>query len=285
MSRTFFAVESGTMTDADLNQALLESGLAPLPLGWIRYFPSSTSTNDVAAKLAGESAPDFSLVVADQQTAGKGRAGRKWFSAPKAALTFSLALKAPYEVANQLETNDILLRYTALGALAVCDALETHYRLTPAIKWPNDVLLNERKVCGVLAEAHWLGDQLEAIIIGIGINIHPRAMPPDSELLFPATYLEKHVSEQISRLEVLQQVLSRLLFWRSQIESPAFIQAWQARLAFRQKWVKVLDETNPSSQPIVGRISGLDSAGRLLLQDQHGAMLTIHFGELRLRPV
>jgi BirA family biotin operon repressor/biotin-[acetyl-CoA-carboxylase] ligase len=283
---SFFAVESGTMIDTNWNQAILESGLAGLPLGWVRYFSSTTSTNDVAARLAGEGAPDLSLIVAGEQTSGKGRMGRKWFSPPDASIAFSLALKAQLDTKGSADVNNLLLRYTALGALAVCDALETRYKLATKIKWPNDVLLENRKVCGILAESHWLGNKLESIILGVGINIHSKALPQINEFLFPATCIQDHVGENISRLELLQQVLSKLVFWRSQIESPAFIRAWEKRLAFQQEWVNIAAEPGGSiNQTITGKITGLDSDGRLILQDQHGESLTIDYGELRLRPV
>ena len=285
-SQPFSAVESHSMKDTYWNQAELESGLADLPLGWVKFLTSTTSSNDVAIKLAGEGAPDLSLVVAGQQTAGKGRAGRKWFSPPDASLSFSLGLRPPRYVSAQSDANNLLLRHTALGALAVCDTLQTYYQLSPQIKWPNDVLVDGKKVCGVLAEAQWMGDHLESIILGIGLNIHSEALPPESELAFPATHIQDHVQGNISKLKFLRQVLGKLLYWRSQIENPAFIQEWEMRLAFRHSWVTVVNETgNISSQPVVGKITGLDADGRLLLKDQRGALLCIEFGELRVRPI
>lgn len=285
-SQPFSAVESPSMKDIYDNQAALESCLAGLPLGWVKFLASTTSTNDVAVEMVGEGAPDLSLVVSGQQTAGKGRAGRKWFSPPDASLSFSLALRPPQCVSTQGDANNLLLRHTALGALAVCDTLQTNYQLTPQIKWPNDVLLDGKKVCGILAEAQWLGDQLESVILGIGLNIHSKAIPPESELAYPATCIQDFVHVNISNLELLRQILEKLFYWRFQIENPAFIQAWENRLAFRHSWVSVVNEMgNFSSHPIVGMIIGLDADGRLLVKDQQGSLLTIEFGELRLRPV
>ena len=285
-SQPFSAVESPSMKEIYYNQAALESCLAGLPLGWVKYLTSTTSTNDVAVEMVGEGAPDLSLVVSGQQTAGKGRAGRKWFSPPDASLSFSLMLRPPLCVSTQSDANNLLLRHTALGALAVCDTLQINYQLTPQIKWPNDVLLDGKKVCGILAEAQWLGDQLESVILGIGLNIRSKAIPPESELAYPATCIQDFVQANISRLELLRQVLEKLLYWRFQIENHAFIQAWENRLAFRHSWVSVVHEMgNFSSQPVVGMITGLDADGRLLLKDQQGSLLIIEFGELRLRPL
>ena len=171
----------------------------------------------------------------------KAELARKWFSPPDASLSFSLALRPPQFVSAQSDANILLLRHTALGALAVCDTLQTYYQLSPQIKWPNDVLLDGKKVCGVLAEAQWLGDQLESIILGIGLNIHSKAVPPENELAFPATCIQDYLQVSIPRHELLQQILEKLLYWRYQIGNPAFIQAWEKRLAFRHSWVSVFN--------------------------------------------
>src|SRR5512147_1345877 len=117
-----------------MDQASLQALLSGLPLGAVRYFDTVGSTNDLAARWADDGAPDLSLVAADEQTAGRGRLGRRWITPPGAALAFSLVL-------TDIRQADIL-RYTALGALAVCDALNlTFSPLPPAqIKWPNDVI-------------------------------------------------------------------------------------------------------------------------------------------------
>lgn len=274
------------MQNNNWDQVSIESILTGVPLGWVRFLSSTASTNDVAAQMAGEGAPDLSLVIAGEQTAGKGRAGRKWFSPPDAAIAISLVLRIPSDTTWCSDSNHLLLRHTALGALAVYDALQALYQLMPEIKWPNDVLLNERKTCGVLAETLWLGNQLESILLGIGLNIYPQAIPPESELLFPATCVQDHVRQEVNRLELLRLIVEKILFWRSRIESSSFIQAWEARLAFRQQWVSIVNETGSASMPVIlGKVNGLDTQGRLLLKDQHGQTLTIQFGELRLRPV
>lgn len=274
------------MIESNWNLITIESSLAGMPLGWVRFVPSTTSTNDLASRLADEGAPDLSLIIAGQQTAGKGRSGRKWFSPPDASIAMSLVLRLPLETARRCDANHLLLRHTALGALAVSDALQALYQLKPEIKWPNDVLLDGRKICGVLAEAHWLGNQLESVILGIGLNIYPQSVPPESDLLFPAACVQDYLNQEVSRLDLLHQIMDRILAWRSQIESPSFIQAWEARLAFRQQWVMITSETDHSSMPpFQGKVEGLDTNGRLLLKDHHGNVSTIQFGELRLRPV
>lgn len=273
------------MNSENWDQANIEAVLAGLPLGKIDFFPSVTSTNTVAASLADKGAPDLSLVVAGQQTAGKGREGRKWFSPPDASLAFSLALKPPKALTTQTSLRSLLLRYNALGALAVCDTFESLYQIKSEIKWPNDILIERRKVCGVLSEAHWLGNELVSIILGIGINVNTQAIPPESELFFPATSVQEHFHQPISRLDILRQFIHYLILWRSRIGNPDFIDAWESRLAFRQEWIIITNEISGSAQQdIQGKLVGLNAEGQLVLEDQSGAQLSIQFGELRLRP-
>ncbi|PIZ25632.1 MAG: biotin--[acetyl-CoA-carboxylase] ligase, partial [Chloroflexi bacterium CG_4_10_14_0_8_um_filter_57_5] len=140
-----------------MNERELRRTLSDLPLGGVRYYEQTGSTNDVALAWASAGAPDLALVIADEQTAGRGRLGRKWVTPPGAALAFSLVLRPrPVE-------RDVIPLYSALGALAVVSALEEKYGLKPEIKWPNDVLVRGRKLCGILAEAVWLGSQAESV--------------------------------------------------------------------------------------------------------------------------
>ena len=118
-------------------------------------------------------------------------------------------------------------RTAGLGALAVCLAVEKLYGLTPQVKWPNDVLLDGHKFCGVLAEAHWLGDRLEALVLGIGINVFAEAVPPQAQLAFPATSLAEHTDQPIERLELLAAELQHLTEWWPRLGQPELISAWQ----------------------------------------------------------
>src|SRR5690606_3785950 len=144
----------------------LEQALQGFSIGPWRYFDRLGSTNDEAARWADRGAPHLALVLADEQYAGRGRLGRQWFTPPGAALALSLVLRPRPE--NRLASEQIPF-YTALGALALSQALRRQLGLSPAIKWPNDVLLVGRKTAGILAEAQWQGDQVQAVILGIGV--------------------------------------------------------------------------------------------------------------------
>lgn len=262
-----------------------------LAIGPIRYFDQIDSTNAEAGRWIEMGCPDLALVIADEQTAGKGRAGRIWFTPPGTALAFSLILlpNLPSQESARPILPEILPRITALGALAVSETLQNQYNLATRIKWPNDVLCNGQKCCGILAEAIWQGDQLAGIILGIGINIKPDSVPSSELLTFPATCVEAALgetgatSQTVNRLELLAGVISELLLWRNRIASKEFIVAWEDRLAFHGQWVRV---SGHSSTPMIeGQLLGLEADGQLRLCDRNGKVFTISSGELNLRPV
>jgi BirA family biotin operon repressor/biotin-[acetyl-CoA-carboxylase] ligase len=278
-----------------MDQASLETILAVLPVKHIRYFERLGSTNDEAARWAGQDAPDMALVVAEEQTAGKGRLGRKWITPAGAALAFSLVIHPEAEFAA------VLPRWSALGALAVCEALQGLYALQPEIKWPNDVLLDRRKIAGILAETTWSGDEPASLVLGIGINVAPASITeaalPKSSLIFPAACIEEFLDHPADRLQLLRLILERLIAWRPRLASQEFLDAWEARLAFRGEWVQFLPGEAPAHSgtasqyqknfPAVleGRIIGLDPDGALRLGTLAGEEVLVRVGDVRLRPV
>jgi len=264
-----------------MNQQILEDKLADLPIGDIRYAESIGSTNDAAAEWARRGAPDNSIVLADAQTQGRGRSGRKWFTNPEAALAFSLVLRPTLR---EFRGNASLIsRFTGLGALAVCQVLQSRYTVPAQIKWPNDVLVNNRKLCGILAESAWYGDQLSRIILGIGINITTNAIPPDGHVQFPATSLETELGYRVDRLTFLHQVLAAMIDWRTQLLDNAFLHAWESCLAFRGEIVRVVTANqlgDEFSTLASGYIVGLGSDGALILRTNSGQEVVVRDGEL-----
>ncbi|MBN1147219.1 MAG: biotin--[acetyl-CoA-carboxylase] ligase [Anaerolineales bacterium] len=269
-----------------MDSATLQQALVGLPLGGLRYFDRVGSTNDEADRWARTGAPDLALVVADEQTSGRGRAGRRWFNPPGAALAFSLVLRELPGTRDEARhaPPEVVTRLTALGALATALALRETYGLPALIKWPNDVLLERCKLAGVLVEASWQGEELEAAILGVGVNVTPQAVPPDVLTSFPATCVQAGLGRPLSRQELLCAILSRLLEWRSRLAEIAFLQAWEALLAFRSEWVEV-SIGQGSQDARQAQILGLDPQGRLRLRDRQGAIFSLHTGEVRLRPL
>jgi BirA family biotin operon repressor/biotin-[acetyl-CoA-carboxylase] ligase len=253
----------------------LRKTIADLPLGEVRFFDRTGSTNDVALAWATEGAPDLALVYAEEQTAGRGRGSHKWFTPPGAALAFSLVLRPASADGKHIA------RFSGLGALAVTEALG-ELKLVPEIKWPNDVLLRGRKVCGILVDVVWVGEEIESLVLGIGINVRPQSVPPVDQLNFPATSLEAETSQPIDRLKLLHHVLGALLRWRSRLPTHEFLQTWEDHLAYRGQQVEVWAEGMPFRP---GLLEGLDEDGSLRLRTPQGRTFSLQFGEMHLRPV
>jgi BirA family biotin operon repressor/biotin-[acetyl-CoA-carboxylase] ligase len=257
-----------------MNQNDLKKALSKLPLGDVKYFDSIGSTNNEALAWATSEAKDMSLVIADEQTAGRGRLDRKWFTPPGTALAFSLILHPT------AEEKPYLSRMVGLAALAVVDTLSTR-GLIAQIKWPNDILLNGQKVAGILIESVWSGEEVDCLVIGIGMNILEGSVPSTELLHFPATSLEESLGPAVEREKVLHAILAEIIALRPHIGSDSFIASWEKALAFRGEQVQV-DEG--SGNPITGKLLGLESDGSLRLSDEQSNSITVRFGDVRLRP-
>jgi BirA family biotin operon repressor/biotin-[acetyl-CoA-carboxylase] ligase len=257
-----------------MNQDELKKALSKLPLGNVKYFDSMGSTNTEALAWATNDAKDLSLVIADEQTAGRGRLDRKWFTPKGTALAFSLILRPT------AEEKTYLTRMVGLAALAVVDTLQTR-GLVAQIKWPNDVLLNGHKVAGILVESVWSGEEVDCLVIGIGVNVLKSAAPPAELLHFPATSLEESLGPAVKREEILRDILAGMIALRPTVASDSFITSWEKALAFRGEQVQV-EEGNGNL--ITGKLLGLESDGSLRLSDEQGNSVTVRFGDVRLRP-
>jgi BirA family biotin operon repressor/biotin-[acetyl-CoA-carboxylase] ligase len=258
-----------------MNKTQLEKNLLHLPLGAIRYYDTIGSTNDDALTWASQGAPDLSLIFADEQTSGRGRMERKWFTPPRSALALSLIL---YPTAMEQAHPS---RTTGLLALSLTEALLT-LGLDPQIKWPNDVLLRGKKVAGILVETAWTGEKMDALVLGMGVNVLSTSVPPADQLLFPATSIESELGHPIEQAELLKDILIRLLDWRPNLGTEAFLKAWEEHLAFRGQQVRV--EVG-SGKPFLGELLGLESDGSLRLRNENGKTVTVRFGEVHLRPL
>lgn len=214
-------------------------------------------------------------MVAGHQTHGRGRLGRTWISAPEAGLAFTLIVRPNAQSPFPVE------RLTALGALAVAQAFKVGFGVDAYIKWPNDVLIAGRKVCGILVELAWQEEQLQGAVVGIGINVGRAAVPPAEGLHYPAISLEDALGHPVSRWEVLWRVLETFLAWRSRLTDPEFMAAWEHHLAFRGEWVQASDGHNP---PLVGRVEGLSPEGHLRLRLEDGSEYRLSAGEIRPLP-
>lgn len=258
-----------------MNERTLRRALADLPLGEVRFFEQTGSSNDIALAWAAEGAPDLSLVYAEQQNSGRGRARRRWLTVAGGGLAFSLILRPGAGQGRSPAS------FSALAALGVCSALEA-LDVPAEIKWPNDVLVCGRKVCGVLAEAVWLGELVDRIVLGVGVNVTPASIPPGDGLTFPATCLEGEAGRSLDRAVLLRSILGKILDWHHLETEPAFWEAVQSRLAYRGETVIVSGEGIPA---VEGQLQGVEQDGSLVLLAPGGVLRRVHFGELHLRPV
>lgn len=256
-----------------MNEQSLSRKLSDLHAGKIRYFESIGSTNDEALAWAAKDASDLSIVIADEQTAGRGRLNRKWYSPRGTALAFSLILRP--------HSRSQLARTVGLAALSIADSCSA-LGLAPCIKWPNDILLNGKKVAGILVEAVWSGADVDALVVGMGINVHRESVPPPEYLQFPATSMEAELGHAPEREEILKGILSAFISHRPRMETGEFIRSWEQMLAYRGQQVQV--KANDAA-PLTGELLGLASDGGLRLCDEHGNIITARVGDVSLRPM
>lgn len=257
-----------------MNERLLQEAFSSLPLGGLRYFDSIGSTNNEASTWVSQGAFDLSLIVANEQTAGRGRSKRRWFTPSDSALAFSLILRP---TAAELTYP---ARITGLGALALVDSLRA-FGLLPKIKWPNDVLINGRKIAGILVETVWSDDALVASVLGMGVNVLNASTPPAEEMLYPATSIEMELERPLERANLLKAILLSLLKWRNKLGENEFMLAWGEALAFHGEQVQIMDDQR---KLLTGELKGLEPDGSLIIRTPDGKLQGIQFGEIHLRP-
>lgn len=233
------------------------------------------STNTEAGRLAGEGAEHGSVVVTELQTAGRGRRGRQWNSPAGSGLYFSLILKPdiPPDRASML---------TLVAALAVKGAIECVTDMKPGIKWPNDVVLSGKKVCGILTEMSMQAAKIDHMVVGIGINIKARKFP--GEIARVATTLEEEWGSIPSREQLLGKVLEEFeayyeLYMRT-TDLSLIREEYNAGLVNKDRQVKVLDPQGAYE----GMARGINSKGELLVE-REGTVSAVNSGEVSVRGI
>lgn len=227
----------------------------------LHFFPSIDSTNTYAARLAREGAAEGCAVIADEQTGGKGRLGRSWVSPPGVNLYMSLILRPAVSTATVPQVG-------LLAAVAVADAIEDVCPLIPAIKWPNDILIDGKKVCGILAEMQTEAGLLKAVVLGIGVNVNAPLSAFPEELRDKASSLFLLGGREIDRSAFTAAVLTHLeklyILWLEE-GFPALRPLWERRATgLLGKVITVA----AAEGTITGTVQGLDSDGALLLGDE-----------------
>jgi len=216
---------------------------------------------DVASKLAHEGAKHGVVIVADQQTSGRGRRGTTWLSPPLAGLYFSFVARPD---------NPAMSFITLAAGVAVRDGVQVATGLAADLKWPNDLIVGPRKLAGILAEGISIGSPDQAVIVGVGVNVQPAAYPPD--VAARAVSLEGELGRSIDRGLLLSEILIAL--WDRLAQRPGdILQAWRAAspnaTGTRVDW----DGKH-------GTTAGIDDSGALLVKTNAGIERIIA-GELR----
>ncbi|HEX7136896.1 MAG TPA: biotin--[acetyl-CoA-carboxylase] ligase [Vicinamibacterales bacterium] len=236
------------------------------------FYQATSSTNDHGLDLASEGA----VVLADSQTAGRGRRGHSWFSPPGSGLYVSVVLAPARARVDATRATKLL----TLGAgLAVAEGIQTATGLKADLKWPNDLYVGRRKLAGILAEAS--GSPANLVVVGYGINVQPAAYPPD--LRDRATSIESELGRPVDRLLVLAETLSGMASRYADLldgRYDAILDAWKRRapsaIGTRVSWT-----TTQASMS--GVTAGIDSDGALLVETG-GGRDRIVAGELRWEP-
>lgn len=241
----------------------------------IYYYDEIDSTNMKASHLAEEGAVHGTLVVADRQTAGKGRRGRSWESPAQTGIFMTMLLKP------EIEPNNASM-LTLVTALAVTRAIREQTGLEAQIKWPNDIVVNGKKVCGILTEMSAQIDYVNHVVIGIGINVHNQTFP--DEIAQTATSLDIESGVRIRRADLIAAVWTAFEdYYDCYIQTQDLsnlVKEYDSNLANRGNKVRVLDPL----EPYEGVAQGITNRGELIVDTWESRRL-VSSGEVSVRGI
>lgn len=241
----------------------------------IRAFNETTSTNDVADKLGRDGVKEGVVVFAESQTKGRGRLGRNWVSSQGKGLWFSVLLRP--KLSPQAAT-----QITIASATALARALKNAAGVACEIKWPNDILVKERKLCGILTEMSAELDRINYIVLGIGVNVNFEESDFPVELRKIATSLAIETGRKFKRVEVAASILRELNHDYARICSGDFERVadeWEDSCTTIGRNVEIAC----GNRVVHGRAESLDPEGALLVRTQHGLLERIIGGDVTLR--
>jgi len=238
----------------------------------IVYFPELDSTNRKAKELAAEGAPEGTLVVAEEQTRGRGRIGRSWHSPFQTGIYMSLILRP------KLPPNEAP-KITLVTGVAVAEALLAVTPLKPDIKWPNDILVRGRKICGILTETSTEMDAIDFVVVGVGMNVNTREFPDDLKEI--ATSVSLETGKTFDRVMLMREFLRQFehlytTFLHSGFESIGKRWSELSILLGKDVSVHMIDRT------CKGRVMELDRDGALIIKGEHGELEKIYSGDIHI---
>lgn len=240
------------------------------------YLPEVTSTNQYIKELAKTGAPEGTLVAADIQTQGRGRLGRVWTTEPGSNIAMSLLLRPEL-------SSDRVSMVTLVMGLAVASACRKMYDLPVGIKWPNDVVINGKKLCGILTEMNMKEMAVEYVVIGTGINVNTKEFP--QEICRTATSLLLELGKETSRSKLIAECMNYFEKYYEmflQTEDLSLLkEQYNELLLNRNRGVRVLEPGNEYS----GTALGINKDGELLVEREDGTRMAVYAGEVSVRGV
>ena len=237
-----------------------------------RFIPETKSTNtEISRHLSGHPSEEGFVVIADCQTEGKGRSGRVWHSAPGTGIYLSMSIQPNF-------SPEQLPIVTLMAGLATAIAVNEFIPNPAKLKWPNDLLLNDKKIAGVLCEYH--ASKVPTVIIGIGINVNHTQFP--AEINDIATSLKLETGLETNRTTLIRQLVTQLDFQYSELKNnkvQALIDNWTLHSDLFGKSINI----NKGDQSITGKAIRLDPLGRLVILNKSGKEIALDSGEVRIR--
>jgi BirA family biotin operon repressor/biotin-[acetyl-CoA-carboxylase] ligase len=254
----------------------IQAGLGTDQIGKkVHFFLNVDSTNTAAFRLALNGAFEGEVVVVESQHGGKGRMGRQWESPPGVNIYLSIILRPPFPPSK-------IPLITLMTAVACAEAIEEVTGLVPAIKWPNDLLINDKKLGGILTEADMEMDRINFIIVGIGINVNmPRSAFPPS-IKDTATSLQEVLGKQVSRVTIIQALLQKFELWYTRFKEgkgEAITRRWEELAQIKGKEVSV----GFMGDIVQGQALEIDADGALLVQEAGGEVKRVVAGDVDVR--
>ena len=270
-----YMIDSSTNIGYSLNETPdtlapgeIKAGLKTKVIGKdIKYFKETESTNIIAREIAA-SVGEGTIVIAESQTAGRGRMGRKWIS-PEGGIWLSIILKPRIEPV-------YAPRITLLAGVSVAKTMQG-FGLPAKIKWPNDVLINGKKVCGILTEIGAEVDIIDYLVVGIGIDANVDTGTFPEEFRDNSTSLEKEIGHKINRVEFVQKLLEEFeaLYTKFQKDGfPHILEEWRNMSETIGQWVKITAQ----ARTIYGEAIGVDNEGALIVETAEGHLEKIVAG-------
>lgn len=256
---------------SDIDLAVLQNSLSPKNRKW-HFLPEIDSTNTEITRLLPSHPPEEELIViADYQTGGKGRSGRVWHSAPGTGIYLSMLIR-PNLSPEQLPI------VTLIAGLATAIAVNEFISKPAQLKWPNDLLLNNKKIAGVLCEYH--ATEVPAVVIGIGINVNQIQFPDDIKNI--ATSLKLESGLETDRTTLIKQLVTQLDFQYTELKNnkvQTIIDNWTRHSDLFGKSISI----NKGDQSIIGKAIRLDPLGRLVILNESGKEIALDSGEVRIQ--